>query len=106
MERLHRPCCQPLLDIGQALPGFPMLIIRTHGRIFEHLLPLIALQEEQGKRYVRDEEDGIDGHIGVDAKCCRRVYFDDGNPKVTYCDATVEPPLITSIVHAKGLKPV
>lgn len=66
-----------------------MKIIRTRGRLFEHLLPIIKEQEDLGLKYIRDEEDGTVGRIGVDCSCCRKVYLDDGKPEVSFEDRTL-----------------
>lgn len=63
-----------------------MVIIRTEARLFEHLLPLIKEEESRGLKYVRDEDDGIAGRIGIKAVCVRRVYFNDGKDTVTFED--------------------
>jgi hypothetical protein len=69
-----------------------MKIIRTPARLFEHLLPLIKEQESAGLKYLRDENDGSVGGIGVNATCTKRVYFDDGKSEVSFQDRTVTKP--------------
>lgn len=63
-----------------------MLIIRTVGRLFEHILPAIREQEAKGHIYMRDEDDGVVGRVGVQLLCVKRVYFNDGKPEVTFED--------------------
>lgn len=65
-----------------------MLIIRTEGRSFEHLLPMIKAEETKGYKYLRDEDDGIVGRIGVMTACVKRVYFDDHKDEVSFEDRT------------------
>lgn len=65
-----------------------MLIIRTCARTFEHLLPVIREQEANKIKYMRDEDDGIVGRMGVYTSCVKRVYFDDGKAEVTFDDRT------------------
>lgn len=65
-----------------------MLIIRTEARLFEHILDLIKEQENKGFKYLRDEDDGTAGKIGICLVCCKRVYFDDKQEIVSYEDRT------------------
>jgi hypothetical protein len=65
-----------------------MKIIRTEGRLFEHILPLVKEQENLGLVYLRDEDDGTIGEAGRCCYCCKRVYFNDGKNAVAFEDRT------------------
>lgn len=65
-----------------------MKVIRLAASFFETLLPLIKEQESNGLRFLHDREDGIIGRVGIDARCAKLVYFEDGKREVTFEDRT------------------
>lgn len=63
-----------------------MLIIRTEGRLFEHLLPMIKAEEAKGYKYLRNEDDGTTRPSHP--VCVKCVYFDDRKDGVSFEDRT------------------